>query len=129
MLRLGTVTLDAGYEPPRPSISPRRRAQVLRPRVGDQAPYVEDWGLGTHRLVRLASSANQGFVTHDQLIGLMELYEAGATFELETDLLKAHGGPPDTYTARFDPESEAPVFAPATPGGDLYVFDIMLMIQ
>lgn len=129
MLRFDTVTLTPAYEPPRPVITPRRRIIVVRRGTidGCQADYREDWGLATTRQLRFVSSETQGFLTAAQVTDLLALYEAGAAFELETDLLAPLGQPAVTYAAAFDPEIE-PIFTPATPDGNLYRFDLVLNI-
>lgn len=129
MLRFGTVTLNASYEPPRPVITPRKRWVVVRRGTidGCQADYREDWGLSTTRQLRFVSSEDQGFVTAAQVASLLSLYEAGEAFQLETDLLQPLGQAAMTYAAAFDPESE-PQFTPATPSGSLYRFDIIVNI-
>lgn len=127
MLKLDTVTVTPGWEPPRPTINPRRRSIVLHDAVGDQAEHVEDWGLAASRAVRFVSSESQGLLTGTQVTALLALYEAGQSFSLETDLLKPLGGSADVYTARFDPETP-PTFTPATPGGQHYYLDISLLI-
>lgn len=129
MLRFGSTTLNANYEPPRPIVTPRRRKAAIKSgTVGHNTDYVEDWGLTTNRSVRFASSERQGFVTSAERAALMSLYEAGAPFALETDLLDPLGTAAVTYTARFDPSAGAPTFTPATPGGTLYYFDITVII-
>ena len=128
MLQIGTVTIAPEHEPPRPGVAPPRRVQVWRPQVGLQGEYTEDWGQRSHRLVRFASSVNQGFVTTAQRDALMALYGAGAPFALITDLLVTLGQAALAYTARFDPGSDPPLFTPATPAGDLHYFDLTLMV-
>jgi hypothetical protein len=127
MLRFDSVTLDEGYEPPRPPLTPRERVQVLHGAIGLYPEYLEDWGLAVSRPLRFISSPSQGFLTGEQVSTLLTLYETGAAFALETDLLKPLGEEPDTYTARFDP-TIVPLFTPAEPGGHLYLFDVALII-
>lgn len=129
MLKFGTVTVAAAYEPPRPVIVPRRRVIAVRRGTldGCQADYREDWGLATTRQLRFVSSETQGFVTAAQVASLITLYEAGEAFQLETDLLQPLGQSAVTYAATFDPDTE-PQFTPATPDGSLYRFDIVVNI-
>lgn len=129
MLKLDTVTVTAAYEPPRPVIVPRRRVIAVRRGTidGCEADYREDWGLVTTRQLRFVSSETQGFVTAAQVASLITLYEAGAAFQLETDLLAPLGNAAVIYAAAFDPEVE-PQFTPADPAGKLYRFDIVLNI-
>lgn len=129
MLRFDTVTLTAAYEPPRPVIVPRKRVVAVRRGTidGCQADYREDWGLATTRQLRFVSSETQGFVTASEVASLLTLYESGAAFELETDLLQPLGQSAVTYAAAFDPDVE-PQFTPATPSGSLYRFDIVVNI-
>lgn len=128
MLRFGSVTIDAGHEPPRPVIPPRRRKTALKSgTTTGNIEYVEDWGLDTNRLIRFVSSESQGFVTAAQVTSLVSLYEAGGTFALETDLLSPLGAAAVTYAARFDPDS-VPIFTSATPAGDLYYFDLAVIL-
>lgn len=128
MLRLDNVILDPDREPPRPPLPPRRRIQSLKPAIGMLDEYTEDWGIMDSVLVRLVSSATQGFLRREEVIALRYLYEAGAAFELETDLLDDLGTEPVIYIARFDPDSAPPQFAPATPGGKEYFMDMMLRL-
>lgn len=129
MLRFGSVTLDANHEPPRPAVVPRSRlAAIRRGTITGNAEYVEDWGLQTGRMIRFVSSETQGFLTPAEVSGLLSLYEAGSTFELETDLLSPHGASASTYVARFFPGDEGPVFTPAIPDGTLFYFDIPLLV-
>lgn len=128
MLKFGDVTIEAAYEPPRPTFTPRRRVQVLRPHTEGNPEYREDWGLQGHRTVRFVSSEKQGFVTPDQVADLLELYESGVSFELVTDLLGPLGSENVTYVAYFDPET-APSFAPATPDGTMHYMDIVLHVN
>lgn len=128
MLKLDNVTIDASYEPPRPTIAPKRRVQVVRRHTDSNPEYREDWGLEGHRLVRFVSSERQGFVTPEQASALLTLYEAGASFTLTTDLLGPLGSENVDYVAYFDPESP-PSFAPATPGGSLHYLDIVLHVN
>lgn len=129
MLRFGSVTITAAYEPPRPVITPRRRVIVVRRGTidGCQADYREDWGLATTRQLRFVSSENQGFATAAQVASLITLYEAGEAFQLETDLLAPLGSSAVTFAAAFDPEAE-PQFTPADPAGNLYRMDLVLNI-
>ncbi|MBA2666056.1 MAG: hypothetical protein H0U69_03355 [Trueperaceae bacterium] len=127
MLKLATVEVEAHHEPPRPMLPPRRRVQVLHGAVGDLEEHVVDWGLEASRPIRFASSPHQGFLTGPQVEALHALYEAGATFALETDLLKPLGGLADTYTCRFDTRT-VPIFPPADPAGNLYYLDMVLLI-
>ena len=127
MLRFATVTLDPAHEPPRPDVTPRQRVTVLRRGTAGESDYVEDWGLQSAFPARFVSSERQGFVTSAQAATLLALYETGAGFQLETDLLKPLGGLPDTYAAIFDPDTR-PAFTPATPGGTLYRFDILVLL-
>lgn len=129
MLRFDAVTIDPQYEPPRPVVMPRRRIVAVRRGTidGCQADYREDWGLATTRQVRFVSSETQGFLTAAQVAALIALYEAGQAFQLETDLLAPLGSAPVTYAAAFSPDVE-PVFTPATPGGELYYFDVVVDI-
>lgn len=134
MLRLGNVTIDPHYEPPRPVLHPRRRVIVTRTDPGQEggdcgpgAEYEEDYGLEPTRIVRFVSSETQGFVTPEQASSLIALYESGGGFELETDLLGQLGSGNVTYAAYFD-RDELPAFTPAVPDGSLYYFDIVLRI-
>lgn len=134
MFRIGNVTLHPDYEPPRPVLHPRRRIIVTRTdpghpdgNCGPGAEYEEDYGLEPTRVVRFVSSETQGFVTPAEVNSLISLYESGAGFELETDLLGPLGSSSVTYAAYFD-RDELPAFTPAVPDGSLYYFDIVLRI-
>lgn len=128
MLRFGSTTLNPMYEPPRPMIPPRtRKAAIKSGTVDGNSEYVEDWGLSANRRVRFMSSERQGFLLPAQVTAIQALYEAGAPFELETDLLSPLGSPAVTYAARFDPE-QPPTFTPATPSGSHHRFDITIIL-
>lgn len=128
MLRFGSTTLNPNYEPPRPIIPPRpRKAAIRSGTVDGNSEYVEDWGLSTNRRVRFMSSERQGFLLPNEVTAIQALYEAGAPFELETDLLGPLGSPAVTYAARFDPE-QPPTFTPATPSGSHLYFDILVIL-
>lgn len=129
MLQFATVTVTAAYEPPRPTITPKKRVvAVQRSTIGAAlADHREDWGLTTTSAVRFVSSETQGFLTATQVAALQALYETGAAFALTTDLLSPLGQPAVTYAAVFD-ETVEPLFTPATPGGNLYRFDILVRI-
>ena len=92
-----------------------------------EGSIVHDRGMRPVRELRFVSSQSQGFMTPAQVRGMMELYESGAAFELETDLLVPLGEPARTYTVRFKSD-DVPVFTPATPKGDLYYFDVLLLV-
>lgn len=126
MLKFATTEIPAHREPPRPDLTPKERVQVVRRGVAGASDYREDWGLHGQAPVRFVSSERQGFLTAAEVTALWALYEAGESFALETDLLKPLGGAPDVYSAFFDAR---PVFSPATPGGSLYRFDILLFIN
>lgn len=128
MLQFGSTLIPAEYEPPRPSLSPAERVVVLRRGAAGLPDYREDWGMRNWTLVRFASSANQGFMTAAEVTAIMALYEAGAPFTLTTDLLKPLGGAADAYSAYFDP-AVIPAFVPADPGGTLYYFDLLLLVD
>lgn len=128
MLRFGEVTIHANHEPPRPTILPRERIAVIRRgTTTSNVEYVEDWGLTTSRLIRFVSSETQGFATPLEVAGLLALYEAGQPFQLQTDLLSPLGSSPVTYAARF-PVDPRPEFTPAIPSGELFYFDIPVLI-
>jgi hypothetical protein len=127
MLAFNDIEIDTWREPPRPAIAPRRRVQAYRMGVAGQDDYVEDWGLRNARIVRFASSTEQGLLTPEEVASLVNLYEAGASFALTTDLLKELGGAADTYPARFDPDT-VPAFTPATPDGSLFYFDMVVLV-
>lgn len=93
-----------------------------------EGTIVHDRGMRPVRELRFVSSESQGFMTPAQVRGMMELYEAGAAFELETDLLDPLGQGSRTFTARFAADS-VPVFTPATHKGDLYYFDMLLLVS
>jgi hypothetical protein len=128
MLRMGTVTWLPEHEPLRPPISPQRRVVVLRRGTAGQADYREDWGVEGWFPARFVSTDRAGFLTAAQVTALRSLYQSGATFSLETDLLKPHGSTPDLYAAFFDPQTE-PLFSPATPDGTLFFHDIVLLVS
>ena len=128
MLQLGSVTIDAAHEPPRPALVPPKQVIVLRRGVAGLPDYREDWGPMNWTPVRFVSSPNQGFVTGAQAESLMALYASRVSFNLITDLLKPLGGANDTYSAFFDP-GETPSFVPADPGGNLYYFDMLLLVD
>lgn len=128
MLKFGDVQIEAMYEPPRPTITPKRRVQTLRPHTDANPEYREDWGLQGHRVVRFVSTEQQGIVTPAQVSALLTLYESGESFILTTDLLGPLGSENVDYVAYFDPEAE-PSFAPATPGGTLHYMDLVLHVN
>lgn len=124
------VTLDAGYDPPRPVLMPQRRRTALPNIAASSAdvPFVFDGGLQPFgRAVRLVSSERQGFLTHAQAISLRTIYESGGAFGVETDLLVAIGAAAVTYDALWDPEAP-PQFPPAA-NGQLYYLDLPLLLR
>ena len=126
MLTFAATTLPAHREPPRPAITPKRRVIVRKRGVAGEDDYREDWGLENESPVRFVSSETQGFMTASEAAAIQALYVTGESFSLQTDLLKPLGESADTYTAFFDTE---PTFTPATPGGTLYRFDILVWIN
>ena len=123
------ITIDSHREPPRPALAPLPRRGGIVPTYntasGEPTETVVDLGQGPSKLVRFVSSDTQGFLTHAQVLALQALYNAGAAFTLTTDLLVPLGESSEAYTARFPPNAP-PTFPPATPGGTLYLMDIVL---
>ena len=126
MLKFGSTLLPSHREPPRPDITPKRRVVTVRRGTAGAADYREDWGLEGQSPVRFVSSETQGFMTAAEVAAVRALYEAGASFALETDLLKPLGETADAYSAFM---GEQPTFSPATPSGSLYRFDILVWIN
>lgn len=93
-----------------------------------EGTIVHDHGMASVRELRFVSSPGQGFMTPAQVRGMIGLYEAGQSFELETDLLVPLGEPARKYVARFDADT-VPQFTAATGHGDLYYFDMLLWVR
>lgn len=114
------VTIPPGREPPRPTILPRARA-LGRPSTRTLATSVQfDSGIEPDRMVRFASSETVGVLDWSDALALVNLYEAGGGFRIDTDLL----GPPGIATATYEclwDESTVPQFPPAANGQGWYM--------
>ena len=124
----GLMTIDARALPTASLNLPSASPPTTPPSddAGDQV--VDDFGLEGVRVVRFASSDRQGVLLASEVRALVSLYESGASFALETDLMRPLGESAVTYNARFEPET-IPRFTPATPDGSRYYFDIALLVK
>ena len=124
----GLMTIDARVLPTASLGLPSASPPTTPPSDDADDQVVDDFGLESVRLVRFTSSDRQGILLANEVRALVSLYESGASFALETDLMRPLGDPAVAYNARFEPDS-TPRFTPATPDGSRYYFDIALLVE
>ena len=121
------ITFVAGYEPPRPNLRPRERITADAGFAAD--PLCEDMlydsGIRPRRQTRFVSSETQGLLSYAQVVQMIDLYEAGGPFLIDTDLLGAPGAAAVTYNAQWEPGT-TPLFSLFTPDGALYYIDMLV---
>lgn len=114
-------TLEPWREPPRPPEEPfprRNSRQATFDGAGAATEVFQDLGADPTRVIRWASSETIGFMTRAEMTDVIALYDAAASFTIETDLLVAPGDAAVLYDAWFVPQ-EVPQFTYATPAGDI----------
>lgn len=126
----GLPPLDEWREPPRPSISPvaHRGGMIptFNPSTGEPGEVTLQLGQNLTRVVRFVSTEKLGFLTWAEVQGITALYDAGAAFNVATDLLVPLGQPAQSYSCRF---AEPPVFTLVNAQRQFYYMDILLRME
>jgi hypothetical protein len=127
------ITFGTGNEPPRPVLRPRARITADTALAADpdcdpaESDTIYDSGIQPRRQVRFVSNETQGVLKHAQVMQMIALYEAGAAFKIDTDLLVAIGAASVTYNALWEPGT-TPEFSPAANGQRYYV-DLLVRMR
>jgi hypothetical protein len=132
MLQIGPVVFDDNLAqlPPAPLVpAPALRATLLEA-IATSPESVIVSGLSASYPVRFASAPSLGWVTPVMRTALIDLYRAGDTFTLITDLLGERGpGKETTYNGVFFEPGVPPQFGPhEVPDGKHWHFDISVRI-